>query len=272
MTHKTKHILTIILHVLFWLFVAWRYITCSNLRPLALHTWKELLSMAFVMLLVYSNYFILIPKILFRNKTLAYWFIAVVSIVLCAAAEMWLMYDDILVRAHWAGPEILKVYLLDTALLVFLRYASFFAFFFILKNYSAQSKIRRTMESEILRSSCKILLRMYGNKYKLVDIRNIAYFSSAKGSTTAVMTDGTINEQYCNLSDFEANIPTNLCMRVNRNAIVVLENIRRYTDTAVQVRLRDEDRILAYYSTKQDEIMSALKCWNPSLYSDATLI
>lgn len=62
---KVKHM---IVHVLFWVATAACFCHYSYMRPMSFHYWKEILSAVFLAGMVYTSYFVLIPKLLLRRR------------------------------------------------------------------------------------------------------------------------------------------------------------------------------------------------------------
>ena len=134
MPDRKKQILYIIAHVLFWIGVCSCFCIFSYLRPLALHYWKEIVTVLFIAGMVYLNYFVLIPKLLLKRKRVFFWSCVIILLIGTVAAEMLLVDADMHERMVWLKGDFTPYYS-NAPFLLFLRDASFFLFFLMLKLY-----------------------------------------------------------------------------------------------------------------------------------------
>lgn len=149
---NTKKIIEVILHVLFWVFVQYRFLYYSVLRPLCEHNlYKEFLSVAFLILIVYLNYFILIPRLFNKNKPFLFWLLALSSIVVSASGELVVIFPDIKARMFMAFETVSEFnkYIWNMFFTIILRNGSFVLFVFLLKLYQIKDHAYR-LEKQVL--------------------------------------------------------------------------------------------------------------------------
>ncbi len=266
--NKKNHIVAILLHLIFWTIVCLRFCNFSALRPLAFHTWKELLSVGFIMGMVYLNYFISIPHLMSKNRIVLFWICAVASVAACTCAELLLVHSDMLSRMQYVEKINRTLVWYDMTLQIFLRDASFFLFFFILKLYLTRNIQLRTTGKAITDKTDNVVIFLPKVGAKLISINDISYFSYEDAKTHIYLRNGEKYEQYCNLTDLEDTLPDDSFLRINRQTIIGLVNVLRFTSQAVQMNIQGQVRIMKFYSTKGDEILNRLKRWNPELYLD----
>ena len=125
---KVKHM---IVHVLFWVATAVCFCHYSYLRPLSFYSWKEILSAVFLAGMVYTSYFVLIPKLLLRRRRVLFWLCVLLLIAVTVAAELWLVDSDMHARAKWLTDDQFYMYYYTTIFTLLFRDTSFFVFFLI---------------------------------------------------------------------------------------------------------------------------------------------
>lgn len=268
MIHKTKRILTIALHVLFWAFVAFRFCNFSALRPLALHTWKELIAVGLITVMVYFNYFISIPHLLSKNRAFLFWVCAAASVVVCTGAEMLLVRNDMLSRMQYVEKINWALVWYDMSVQIFLRDAAFFLFFFLLKMYHTRALQLKSTGRAVMEKTDRVVLFLPKVGAKLVSINDISYFSYEDAKTCIYLRNGEKYEQYCSLNAIEDSLPDDTFLRINRHTIIGLVNVLRFSPREVQLNIQGQICIMEFYSTKGNEVLSRLKRWNPELYID----
>lgn len=265
MPNKKQQILYIIAHVLFWIVVCICFCLTSSLRPMAKHYLKEIISVLFISGMVYFNYFVLIPKFLFRRKEVRFWICVLLLLFVTVAVEMLLVDSDVHERAIWIKDFVL--YYICTSFLLFLRDFSFFLFFLFLKLYHAKAIALEKVEKMVTTETYKLIIISPNEKPKLIDFNNIAYFSFENGEIIVTLKNGEKMQRNGSLSELENMIPSELWTRVNRQTLVMRDCIVRYTLTALYVDVNGKEEYIPFYSTKQHEVLELLKAWNPDLYS-----
>ena len=266
MPNRKKRILYIIAHVLFWIGVCICFCIFSFLRPLALHYWKEIVSVFFIVGMVYLNYFVLISKLLLKRKRVFFWSCVIILLIGTVAAEMLLVDADMHERMVWLQRDF-TLYYSNAIFLLFLRDASFFLLFLMLKLYRVKAIVLEKVEKVVSSETYKLIIISPNEKPQLIDFNNIAYFLFEDGEIVVILKSGERKQRSGSLSDIEKMIPSELWVRVNRQTLVMRDSIVRYTPTAICVDINGNEVSIPYYFTKQDEMISLLKAWNPELYS-----
>ena len=262
-------------HILFWVFVCGVFCKFSFLRPMALHYYKEVLSALLVAGMVYTDYIILIPKLLLKRKYVQFWLLSILLLIVAVAGEMMLVDYDMHIRAVWI--KNLTLYYITVFISLLLRNASFFLFFLVLRLYLANVFVLETVERTYTQGLNKLIVLSPEEKHQLVDFNDIAYFSSDDGRILVTLRNGTHRHRDGSLSELENIIPSDLWFRANRQTLVLRDSIVGYTPTALCVSVNGHNVLIPYYSTKQDKLLEALRTWNPDLFSpkesmeDATL-
>lgn len=266
MPNRKKQILYIIAHVLFWAIVSWRFCVNSFLRSFAYSYWKEIVTVLFIAGMVYLNYFVLIPKLLLKRKRVLFWSCVIILLIGTVAAEMLLVDADMHERMVWLKGDFTSYYS-NAPFLLFLRDASFFLFFLMLKLYRVNAIVLEKVEKVVTSKTYKLIIISPNEKPQLIDFNNIAYFLFENGEIVVILKSGEKKQRSGSLSDIEKMIPSELWVRVNRQTLVMRDSIVRYTPTAICVAINGKEVSISYYFTKQGEMISLLKAWNSDLYS-----
>ena len=266
MPNKKQQILYIIAQVLFWIGVCICFCIFSFLRPMALYDWKEIVSVLFIAGMVYLNYFVLIPEFLLKRKRVFFWGCVIVLLIGIVAAEMLLVDADMRERMVWLQGDY-TLYYSTAPFLLFFRDASFFLLVLMLKLYRVKAIVLEKVEKMITSETYKLIIISPNDKPQLLDFDNIAYFLFENGEIVLILKSGEKKQRSGSLSDLEKIIPSELWVRVNRQTLVMRDSIVRYTPTAIYVDINGKEVSIPYYFTKQDEMISLLKAWNPDLYS-----
>ena len=258
----------IMVHVLFWVATAVCFCHYSYMRPMSFHYWKEIFSVVLLAGMVYTSYFVLIPKLLLRRRRVLFWLCVLLLIAVTVAAELWLVDSDMHARAKWLTDDQFYIFYYTTISLLFFRNSSFFVFFLLLKLYRSHAIVLDNMGKAVSLETGKIIISSPDSKIRLVDFTDIALITSHNGQTIVTLKSGEqlLRDGY--LSDVETLIPQEEWVRLNRHTLVMRNSIVRYTPTASYVRVKDEDIAIPYYSTRHNELLRTLKAWNPNLYAE----
>lgn len=131
------------------------------------------------------------------------------------------------------------------------------------KNYFVIENVERAFNY----ADGKLVVFLSDGKPRLIDFKDIAYFHCENNATVIIMKNGERIQRTGTLAELEDRIPPELRFRVNRQMIVLLDSILCYNDSALCVQVDGKEKVLPYFSTKQGEVLAALKAWNPELYS-----
>ncbi len=132
---NTNLLIEILTHLLFWACIIYMFITSSFLRPISSIT-SELLSVTFIMIACYTNYFVIYPYVFKKNKWI-YFIVSFLSVVLITVLEMLIVTPDIKNCFHSIKPEVQKIIIRDAYLLIFCRDLAFMSFFVLFRFYKA---------------------------------------------------------------------------------------------------------------------------------------
>ena len=179
---------------------------------------------------------------------------------------MLLVDADMHERMVWLQRDF-TLYYSNAIFLLFLRDASFFLLFLMLKLYRVKAIVLEKVEKVVSSETYKLIIISPNEKPQLIDFNNIAYFLFEDGEIVVILKSGERKQRSGSLSDIEKMIPSELWVRVNRQTLVMRDSIVRYTPTAICVDINGNEVSIPYYFTKQDEMISLLKAWNPELYS-----
>ena len=236
---------------------------------MSFHNWKEVLSAALVAGMVYTSYFVLIPKLLYRKKRFLFWVSILLLLLGIVVAELLLVNSDMHARARWLTDSQFKAFYYTSFVLLMFRDATFFVIFFLIKLYRTHAIVIENIRQEASKSANMLLVTSSEVGTRMVNFKDIAYFTYQDSETIVILKNGEqlLRDGY--LSDVEKLIPQEEWVRPNRQTLVMRESIVRYTSVALYVRVKEEDMAIPYYSTKRNEIIQALKAWNKDLYAAA---
>jgi len=86
----------LLIHILFCLLFTYWFYNNSMIRPVCINSlYKEIISAGIVLMLVYVNYFILVPKVLMKNLYIMYIFLSLLLIFTCGIIELYMVESDI---------------------------------------------------------------------------------------------------------------------------------------------------------------------------------
>lgn len=238
---KTKRLKKIIvrtvLNVLFIIGLLYFFRNNSILRPIAKGAYyKEYLSALFLLSMIYFNYLILTPKFFQKRRYILFFILALAGILISSSAEMILVFPNIknCFPSSLDDPQT-KLYFLDVFQLINLRNTGFILFFFVLRIFEHE---RETLEKEriaLAKNKGFICVPNGRDNMKTISILDISYILHEKNYTYIHTIDGNRYCKYCSMSSMEDLLPENLFLRVNRNTIIPLNIITRFTEDSVTI-------------------------------------
>ncbi|MDL2312456.1 LytTR family transcriptional regulator DNA-binding domain-containing protein [Bacteroidales bacterium OttesenSCG-928-B11] len=255
--------LQLILHSAFWFVIFYFFTRNSFLRPLAIATpYKEYLSVLFVMIMIYVNYFYLIPKYFLSKKFKIFFPLAIGTIVVAVMSEFFLVKPNIYQCASGYLPaEEFPKYYRILVMLLFFRNLCFLLFFFLLKLYQdLLEKYRLEKQTFADRTHC-ITILLPSKKAKIVRIEDIVYLSHDQNYTYFHMTNGKKHPQYVSLKDVEDTLPKDFSLRINKKYIVMILHVVDYNKASVTLDLVEngEPVVLPISEQKKDMVSEKLK-------------
>ena len=83
------------IHVIFWIIVAYFYLTSYSFRPKTVTSMGlEIVSLVMIITVIYFNYFVIYPRI-FKSNKIFYWVITFISLVVLSFVEMEMFMPDL---------------------------------------------------------------------------------------------------------------------------------------------------------------------------------
>ena len=132
-----KKILLFSAHILFCILLIKWFSENTYIRPYTVaHPYKEIIVAVLLLLVVYINYLVLIPRIFNKNKLPYYFFFSLLLLSGASVIEFYLVKSDILKCIGTMDEAIISLYYRNILFLIFLRYSGFYLFFTVLKFFN----------------------------------------------------------------------------------------------------------------------------------------
>lgn len=233
-TKRKKFIVRFIIHVLFVLGLLLFFRYNSVLRPAAMSAPnKEFVAALILLLMLYTNYLLIIPRFFFKRKFVIFLVLSLTSVFLATFFEMFLVLPHIkYCYSNTNGLTINSLIILHS-FLVGGRNMAFLLFFFVLRIFENE---KHTLKKErIALAKNKGFICVPNGKYnmKTISISDISHILHEKNYTYIHTIDGSRYCKYCSLSNIAELLPENLFFRINRNAIIPLNRITGYSQNSV---------------------------------------
>lgn len=263
MKQQKKPILLIILQVLFWGIVAYFFCNYSFLRPFAVQDiYKEPVSLGFIILMVYANWFLLIPLFFKRNRFAMYWLLAILSIFLAGMGEFFLVKPNIIsCYSRTMDNDLMNRFLRIAFFMITIRDFCFFIFFFLTRLYLDISKTY-LLEKQTVSEKCQTVTVLLSSKEaRIVEISKISYLSHDQNYTTFHLVSGEELKQYISLREMEEVLPKGTFIRINKSCIVIFSQILDYNEYSVTLKpiYGKANKVLPIYLKGREEVLSILK-------------
>ncbi len=245
LTRKT--IIHFLVAVIFWLIIFHFFMNHSILRPFCIHhAYKELIVVGIIIIAVYFNYFILIPKLFLKGEVILFFSLAILSIVLTAVVELCIVQSDI--RHCFSGmtPSEYNSYLISLLILITFRNSGFFILFFLFRIYRHIEEVLLQNQRTFADKMKQIGISTSANKEVLVALKDITYLECERNKTTFYLINGRSYSQYSSLIDMEEIIPKNLYVRVNRSTILMYKYVVSFTDSMVNIKVDKEGELKSF--------------------------
>ena len=229
--------LRFIFHLLFIVGLFYFYRNNSILRPIAKGAYyKEYLSAIFLLSIIYANYLFFIPKIFQKRHYVLYFILAVCGILISSCAEILLVSSNIksCFPASFDDTQ-MKLYYINVFQLINLRNTGFLLFFFVLRIFEHERETLKKERIALAKNKGFICVPNGKDNMKTISISDISYILHEKNYTYINTIDGNRYCKYCSLSSMTELLPESLFIRVNRNAIIPLNKITRYTEDSVSI-------------------------------------
>lgn len=234
---KKQKTLKIICHIIFTLGLFWCFRFYSFLRPASYGAiYKEYLSALVLLLLLYVNYLVFIPKFYLKRNYNVFMILSPTSVLIATVIEMFLVTPNITscLPAFYTEQEIRNCILMHTFFVGF-RNLAFLLFFFVLRIFENE---RETLEKErIAFAKDKGFICVPGRKETIVtiSISDISYIIHNRNYTFIHTLDGKEYTKYISLSNMVNILPDTQFLRINRNTIIPISEIVRYTENNITI-------------------------------------
>ena len=239
MRNKTKiqELFKITCHVIFITVFLWCFGHFSFLRPAAFGAiYKEYFSASIVLLMLYINYLIFIPKFYLKRNFSLFIFLSLISVIAATTLEMVMVAPNIVacLPSSFSEQEI-HISIVLHSFLVGFRNIAFLLFFFVLRIFEHERENLKKERNTLAKNKGFICVPNGKDNMKTISISDISYILHEKNYTYIHTIDGSRYCKYCSLSSMEELLPENLFIRVNKNAIIPLNKITRYTEDSVSI-------------------------------------
>lgn len=260
-----KKCLYVIGHLLFWIIMCYVFTHYSFLRPIAKDAmYKEYWSVLFIAIMVYINYFYLIPRFFETGKFKIYWPLALLSIILVVGCEFFLVYPDVMHFYSLTLPQEDVNNALRTAFIsIIVRDFCFFLFFFILKLYRDLLGNYIRLQKRYSEDTDTIdITAITPNNYRdvrNVDISNIVYITQNRNYSYFHLVDGEILKQYSTMTSLEEILPR-FFVKINKSQLININQVVDFKDDKVKMNFKENGKYLSLPVTKDidDDTFSLL--------------
>ncbi|MCL2246724.1 MAG: LytTR family transcriptional regulator DNA-binding domain-containing protein, partial [Lentimicrobiaceae bacterium] len=243
-------------HIIFCLLLFYWFYYNSVLRPACMTAlYKEIISAALVLLLIYVNYFIVVPKLLMKNLYIKYIILSIVLLFLCGIIELYMVESNIAICIKHAFPDenTYRLYLRSLLLLLILRDGGFYFFFTLLSLYRNQLANTFKKESTLLQENeTKVFMQTNGVSISF-NTNKIVYFEQNKNKTTFYSTYGSRHTIYSSLSDQKLFFGDR-CLKINRNTLVFYDKIVSFSQEYLTVKDSKNGGITPLYFFKNNPL------------------
>jgi hypothetical protein len=263
-----KKVLFFCSHILFCILLIKWFSDNTYIRPYTVyHPYKEIIVAVLLLLVIYVNYFVLIPKFFNKIKLQNYFFISLLILLGVSLIEFFLVKSDVLKCLGDMSNHVKLIYFRNVFLMIFLRYSGFFLFFTVLK-FFLLTQSKALLEKKIVLSNTGfIVLNPIQGKTITVNINYISYFSQNKNNTFIHYARGATTPIYSSLNNIQEYLGS-MCLRVNKESIITFTNIKSYDNEKVVV-IGEKNNLsvsLLYSKSFAQNILQALREKVPNLY------
>ncbi|MFZ4740573.1 MAG: sensor histidine kinase [Bacteroidales bacterium] len=144
---KKKIIIEIIIHVLFWILSFYFFVTNSFLRYQSMDINIEYYSFILIVLVIYFNYFFLIPHFFTKQKLLKYFIFLLLTLFIITNIEFLWIKDDVLLFTLKTEKEFQNAMLRWNFFGIFFRDTLFVGFFTMFKIYRDAIKAYKLLKA-----------------------------------------------------------------------------------------------------------------------------
>ena len=263
-TKRKKFIVRFIIHVLFVLGLLLFFRYNSILRPVAKNAPnKEYVAALILLLMLYTNYLLIIPRFFFKREFVIFLALSLTSVFLATFFEMFLVLPNI--KNCYSSTNNLQInsLIMMQSFLVGGRNMSFFLFFFVIRIFENERQILEKERIALAKNKGFICVTNGKENMKTISISDISYILHEKNYTYIHTIDGNRYCKYCSLSNIAELLPETLFLRINRNVIISLNRITRYSQDSVTMSYGNPTQEMSFpmsenYVPNIKEILSTL--------------
>jgi hypothetical protein len=180
--------------------------------------------------------------------------------------EFVIVKNDILRCVYHDESFDLDHYLYRILFVIFLRNASFYLFFTVLKLYQQTKAIALIEKKEALKHDGLVLLMPLRGAPVSINIKYVCYFSHEKNLTFIHNTFGKVTSVYSTLKNILEYLG-DYCLQINKENIITYTNIIRYNNDTVTIKegKGNKQKLLTYYKKDVPNILNKLREKVPDL-------
>lgn len=234
---RTQKLVKFFCHTFFIISLFLCFENYSFLRPAPYKAlYKEYIAAFILVMMLYINYLIFIPKFYLKRNFSLFIFLSLISVFVATTLEMVIIAPDIVacMPTLFSEQEIRSGIVIHSFLVGF-RNIAFLLFFFVLRIFEHE---RETLEKEriaLAKNKGFICVPNGKDDMRTISISDISYILHERNYTYIHTIDGSRYCKYCSLSSMEELLPENLFLRVSRNTIISINIITRFTDDSVTI-------------------------------------
>ena len=263
---KKHRLIFFIVHFVFWCIASYLFLNNSFIRPYS-SILLESVVLVNIILSFYLSYFVLLPKLLMRRRLLLFFIFSVLLVALSTTIEISIVESSIKrCFLHTLDIASYKRALRWICLFISIRNACFILFADVVKLCEMQAIQLQKNQRTTLQATHHLLVNLPNNITQAQDIHQIVFLKYEDRKTTIYRTHGDPITTYKSLTSIEADLPTDLFIRVNRNVVVAYSHIVSYDLHTVTLQI---DKILEKFlimPAQSEEIVAKLKEWNAQKY------
>lgn len=233
---KRPEVVQIFLHLCFIVGVIFFFRYNSLLRPATLGAlYKEYISALFMLIMIYVNYFYIIPHYFLKRDYLVFLLLSLVSILLASFLEMTLVTPYIKASLPSSfNEQDIRISIIMHFLFISGRNTAFFLFFFMLKVLENEIQCREKEQITLAQSKGYISVPTR-DSIKYISLSEIFYIIHEKNYCYIHTQNGNNYSKYISLMKMDGYLPENLFIRINRNIIINKNNIVSCTKEEVTI-------------------------------------
>lgn len=265
------NIVTIFSHILFWAIICYFFYRNAFLRPPSINAmYKEFITVLFIAIVVYINYFFLIPKFYNSFKFKRYLFLTVLIVFAGGIGEFLLLKPNIIeCYPDSLSSQELRPALLTVTILLIIRDFCFVLFFFIIRLYQDLLKKYMLDKKTISQKKHFITIMEPNTDPKIVNIKDIVFLSHKRNAIYYYLANGCKTYQYITLQNAIEILPEDSYARINRGDVIMFKHIKCWNEFYIQLNLMQNGKYTKLQITPkyQNSVIKKLQKDIPKAYT-----